>query len=178
MPQLDFITLFPILLGVILLFFGRRIFWLFIGAVAFMLIMSLVPRFVHHHESLIFYIAIGLGLIAAVAGFFLQKIALRLAGFLAGGFLFFNVWEKFGSADALPWWLPFVIGGILGAILLSFLFEWALIVLSSVTGALLIIQSFALSLNLHIALLVVLSLIGIAAQAKMKRGKSRKTRSE
>lgn len=173
MPQLDFISLFPILLGALLLFFGRKVFWLFVGAVAFMAVMTIAPRYVHHHESLVFYIAFGVGVVAAGAGFFLQKIAIRLAGFLAGGFVFFNVWQKFASVDSLPWWLPFVIGGILGAVLLSFLIEWALIVLSSVTGAFLILQNPNLSSNLYIGLIVILAVIGIVAQAKMKRGKSK-----
>ena len=83
MPQLDFLSLFPILLGVLLLFFGRKFFLLFVGAIAFVLVMTIVPRYVEHHESLIFYVALGIGVVVAGAGFFLQKIATRLAGFLA-----------------------------------------------------------------------------------------------
>jgi hypothetical protein len=171
MPSLDFITLFPILLGGLLLFFGRRIFWLFVGAVVFFAVMDAVPRFVHHHESVIFNVAVGAGLVAAVAGYFLQKIAVRLAGFVAGAFVFNSLWEQYAGQASLPWWLPFVVGGILGAVLLSFLFEWALIVLSSLTGAFLIIQNVGLSPDLQVAALVGLSLIGVVAQAKMKQGK-------
>ncbi|MEO8168382.1 MAG: hypothetical protein ABI623_09045, partial [bacterium] len=126
MPPLDLISLFPIILGILLLFFGRKLFWLFIGASIFMAVMALAPHYFPHHDSLIFYIAVGVGVVAAVAGIFLQKLALRVAGFLAGGFLFFSLWGDFSTLNALPWWLPFVVGGVLGAILLSVLFEWAL----------------------------------------------------
>ena len=173
MPVLDFISLFPILLGLVLLFWGRKVFWLFVGAVAFLAVMDAVPRFVHHHESLVFYIAVGVGLVAGVAAFFLQKIAVRLAGFIAGAFVFNSVWEQFAPHESLPWWLPFVVGGILGAILLSFLLEWALIVLSSLTGAFLITHALHVGSTLHFSLLVVLSVIGIVAQAAMKKGKKR-----
>ncbi len=172
-PTLDFFSLFPMILGVLLLFFGRKLFWLFIGAAIFIAVMTLVPRYFPHHDSLIFYIAVGVGLVAAVVGVFLQKIALRVAGFLAGGFLFFSLWEDFAALNSLPWWLPFVVGGLLGALLLSVLFEWALIVLSSLTGAYLITEGLSLSASTHLAALVVLALIGIVVQGRMKKGKNR-----
>lgn len=171
MPPLDFISLFPILLGILLLFFGRKLFWLFIGAAIFVAVLTIVPRYFPHHDSLIFYIAVGAGLIAAVLGVFLQKFALRVAGFLAGGYLFFSFWEDFATLNTLPWWLPFVVGGVLGAVLLSVLFEWALIVLSSLTGAYLIAEGFSLSATTHLAVFVVLALIGIVVQGRMKKGK-------
>ncbi len=171
MPQLDFISLFPIILGALLLFFGRKIFWLFIGAAIFMAIMAFVPRYVPHHNSLIFFIAVGVGLVAAVVGVFMQKIALRLAGFLAGGFLFFTVWERYALASSLPWWAPFVFGGLLGALLLSFLFDWALIVLSAATGGVLITENLDLRPPVRLVILVVLVLIGIVVQARMKSRK-------
>ena len=175
MPPLDFISLFPIVLGILLLFFGRKLFWLFIGAAIFVAVMTLVPRYFPHHDSLVFYIAIGVGFVAAVAGVFLQKVALRVAGFLAGGFLFFNLWEDFATLNALPWWLPFVVGGVLGAILLSVLFEWALIVLSSLTGAYLITEGFHLAPSMHLGVLLVLALIGIVVQGRMKKGNKKST---
>ncbi|MBI5472343.1 MAG: hypothetical protein HY961_08365 [Ignavibacteriae bacterium] len=171
MPQLDFISLFPILLGGMLLFWGRKVFWLFVGAVAFVVVMTTAPRLIHHQESLIFYIAVAVGVIAAVAGFFLQKVAVRIAGFVAGGYLLFSVWEKFAPLSTLPWWLPFLVGGILGAVLLSFLFEWALIVLSSLTGAYLIVHNLNLDSNVFVGAFVVLALIGIVVQSRAKRKK-------
>ncbi len=174
MPQLDIVTLTPIILGIALLFFGRKAFWLFVGAVAFVAAMTFIPKYMQLQQPTLFYAALGVGVVAASAGFFVEKIALRVAGFLAGGYVFISLWEKFATADSLPWWLPFIIGGILGAVLLSFLFEWALIVLSSVTGAFLVTQSLHLERNVSIGLMVVLAVVGIVAQTKMKRGKSRK----
>lgn len=170
MPELEIISLFPVILGVLLLAVGRKFFWLFVGAVAFFAAMNVAPKLLDVTASRAFYLALAFGAVTAVAGFFLQKVAVRIAGFVAGGFLFFHVWEEFAAQQPLPWWLPFVVGGILGGVLLSFLFEWALIILSSLTGAFLIVQSLELDPNLRIGALAVLAAIGIFLQGRKKRG--------
>jgi hypothetical protein len=171
MPQLDFISLFPIILGMLLLFLGRKIFWLFVGAVAFIAALTIIPKYATIQQPTLFYVALAVGVFAATAGVFVQKIVLRGAGFIAGGYVFFGLWERFVTSESLPWWLPFVIGGVLGALLLSFLFDWAMIILSSLTGAFLIVQALAIERNTQLGLLVVLAIIGIIVQVKAKRGK-------
>ncbi len=173
MPQLDIISLFPIILGALLLFLGRKIFWLFAGAVAFIVALTFIPKYVQLQQPNLFYVALAVGVVAATAGVFLQKIVLRGAGFLAGGYVLFGLWEKFVPNESLPWWLPFVIGGVLGALLLSFLFDWAMIILSSLTGAFLITQALTIEKNLQLGMLVALAVIGIVVQVKMKLGKSK-----
>jgi hypothetical protein len=173
MPQLDFISLFPIILGVLLLFLGRKIFWLFAGAVAFIAALTFIPKYATIQQPTLFYICLAVGVIAATAGVFLQKIVLRGAGFIAGGYVFFGLWEKLMPNQALPWYLPFLIGGVLGALLLSFLFDWAMIILSSLTGAFLIVQALKLEQNMQLIVLVALAVVGIVAQIKMKLGKSK-----
>jgi hypothetical protein len=170
MPQLDFISLFPIVLGVLLLFLGRKIFWLFAGAVAFIFALTFIPKYATLQQPTLFYIAVAIGVIAATAGVFLQKIVLRGAGFIAGGYVLFGLWENFLPSQSLPWWLPFVIGGVLGALLLSFLFDWAMIILSSLTGAFLIVLALALEKNVQLVLLIVLAILGIVVQVKSKVG--------
>jgi hypothetical protein len=170
MPQLDFISLFPIVLGVLLLFLGRKIFWLFAGAVAFIFALTFIPKYATLQQPTLFYIAVAIGVIAATAGVFLQKIVLRGAGFIAGGYVLFGLWENFLPSQSLPWWLPFVIGGVLGALLLSFLFDWAMIILSSLTGAFLIVLALALEKNVQLVLLIALAILGIVVQVKSKVG--------
>jgi hypothetical protein len=55
-------------------------------------------------------------------------------------------------------WAALVGGGIAGAILVLFVFDWALIVLSSLTG---------LNLPMNILIFLVLLSIGITIQARM-----------
>ena len=113
MANLDYVSLFPIVLCVLLLFFGRKVLWLFVGAVAFLAALTFIPKYANIQQPTLFYVCVGLGVIAATAGVFLQKIVLRGAGFIAGGYVFFGLWEKLMSNQSLPWWLPFLIGGIL-----------------------------------------------------------------
>ncbi len=174
MPDLSLATVIPLLLGVLLLFLGRKIFWLFAGGVVFVVVMDLAPRFVHHQESTIFYVAAGAGVLAAALGYFLQKVALRVAGFVAGGFLVFTLMEQHAPQIAVQWWIPALAGGIIGAMIVSFLFDWALILLSSVIGAYLVTVTLNIEGSPSLVSLVVLSLIGILVQARTRRGKSQK----
>jgi hypothetical protein len=174
MPELTLPTILPIIVGLLLLLLGRKVIWLFAAAVVFVLSLQLLTQYVHTHTTMLFYVALGLGAITAVATIFLQKILIRVAGFLAGGYLFLSLAHQFATPEALPWWLPFVVGGVLGAVLLSFLFDWALIVLSAATGAFLIVQQFELTRNVGLGLVIALALVGIVVQARGRLGGKKK----
>jgi hypothetical protein len=171
MPDLSVSGIVPIVVGALLLFFGRKVFWLFVGAVVFIVVMDTAPRFVHHQESTIFYVALAAGVLAASAGYFVQKVALRVAGFLAGGFFAFTLTEQYLPQFASYWWVAALAGGIIGAVITSFLVEWALIMLSSIAGALLITQRFDLDATQNLAAFIALTLIGVVVQARGKRSK-------
>jgi len=70
-------------------------------------------------------------------------------------------------------WLPYVIGGIIGAVILYFIFDWALIVLSTLTGATLIVQMVAFDPLVEFALFLVLVIVGMGFQAKIMAGERR-----
>lgn len=176
MPELSLARIVPVALGAALLFFGRRIFWLFVGGVVFVVTMATLPRFMHHQESLIFYIALGAGVLAAAAGYFVQKVASRIAGFLAGGFFGFILTEQYFPQLTAYWWLPALIGALIGLLVVSFLVDWALILLSSFIGAYLISESLNLEATPAMATLALLAILGVVVQARSKRGK--KTRND
>src|SRR5438874_13771476 len=72
--------------GVIVLLFGRRLFWLCVAAIGFAAGVGLAPQFVHEPSpllALIFAIVLGLG--GALLALFLPKLAIFLAWFFAGG---------------------------------------------------------------------------------------------
>src|SRR5258707_6700681 len=74
------------LIGVVILLFGRRLFWLCVAAVGFAAGVEFAPHFVHEPSTLVLLtVAILLGVIGALLALFLQKIAIAVAGFLAGG---------------------------------------------------------------------------------------------
>ena len=69
-------------------------------------------------------------------------------------------------------WLPlvlFAVGGIIGILFTVLLFDWALIVLSSLSGAFLIVQITNFSLPLTIILFVLLLLLGIVTQSAITK---------
>ncbi len=174
MSDFNFSTVLPMLLGLLLLFVGRKIFWLFVGGVVFVVVMDVAPRFVHHQESTIFYVAVGVGVLAAALGYFLQKVAVRVAGFAAGGFLAFTLMEQHFPEAGVQWWIPAAGGAILGAVIVSFLVDWALIILSSVIGAYLITETLRLEATQALVTLAALSVIGVVVQARSRWRKSKK----
>ena len=162
-----------ILIGIVLLLWGRKVFWLFVAGIGFVVAMDLVTRlFAGPQAETMTLIALVAGLVAGVIGallaIFLQRVAVGVAGFLAGGYIVLSFLEIMGAGEmtAFSWVLAFV-GGIIGLVLALVLLEWALIVLSSLSGAGLIAQSAGLNRSLAVLVFVVALIIGIVVQGRM-----------
>lgn len=93
-----------------------------------------------HSPILILVLAIGVGAVGAIIAILFQKAAIVIAGFAAGGFIALILFDQFAGLPSQMVWLPNAIGGVTGAIVLFLVFDWALIVLSTMTGATLIVQ--------------------------------------
>src|ERR1700736_1583934 len=120
------------LIGALILFFGRKLFWLCVAAVGFAAGVELAPHLIHEPSPLLaLTFALVLGFIGALLAMFLQKIAIAIAGFFAGGKLATAIAAAFFVHQAQYFWLTFLIGGIVGTLLLLLLFDWALIFLSA-----------------------------------------------
>jgi hypothetical protein len=165
---------FRILVGIAVLTLGRKLFWLFVGAVGFVLGMSLATQFLGGQPDwVILLIALIAGLIGTLLALFLQRVAVGLAGFIAGGYITINLLAVLGWETGWIPWLSFVIGGVIGAVLVAALFDWALIILSSLTGATLIVQAIRVGSLLAALLFIVLLIVGVATQASLlKRGQN------
>lgn len=157
-----------ILVGLGVLTLGRQLFWLFVGGIGFMLGLTLASQFFpDQSDTLALIIALIIGLIGAVLAILLQRVAVGIAGFIAGGLIVVSLAGVFGLEVGDLVWLPFLIGGIIGAILVAFLFDVALIGLSALAGAALIVQTLDLDPLIGLALFVVLCIVGIGVQAYM-----------
>ncbi len=166
------IPIFSILIGVVILFFGRNLFWLCVAAIGFAAGVELAPHLVQDPSALLsLTIALLLGIIGALLALFLQKIAIAVLGFLAGGKLAGAIAAAFFVHYAQHSTIIFVIGGVIGAILLLVLFDWALIVVSSLIGAHLIVyqSTIALPQSGSIILFIGLAVVGILVQAASLR---------
>jgi len=165
-------TIFSLITGVILLFMGRKFFWLFVGLVGFATGYYAVQQvFVVHNSIIILLLAVGLGLLCALLAVFLQRIAILVSGFMAGWY-FIRAILIFIGFNALPGlWLVTLIGGIIAAVLLSITFDYALIILSAVVGALAIIHSNLFPQNLNFIIFIILFFVGFIFQIKTFQSK-------
>ena len=162
--------------GAIILILGRKLFWVFVGAVGFILGMDIAGHFLQGRPDwLILVVAFGTGILGALLSLFLQRVAILIAGFFSGWHIAATLLSLSGWQLSLPPSVPVAVGGIVGAVLLYFLFDWALIFLSSLSGAGLIVQSFPLNQQTQGILFIGLVVVGVFIQAGlMKRGKGGK----
>src|SRR6266571_7641370 len=160
------------LIGIVILLFGRKLFWLCVAAVGFLAGVELTPHLVNEPSALLqLTVAIVLGLIGALLALFLQKIAIAVVGFLAGGKLAGAIAAAFFVQYAEHSTIIFVIGGIIGAVLILVVFDWALIVVSSLIGAHLIENAIVLPPSGSTIVFLGLAVIGVLVQAaSLRRG--------
>ena len=164
-----------LLVGLLLLLLGRRLFWLFVAAAGFLIGIRIAPIVLPHQAELfILLVGVVLGIAGALLAVFVQKIAVALGGFAAGAYLAATLaGPLLGDAGRYPTtWLCFLIGGILGAVLMIVFFNWALVIFSSLQGAHLIIRGLPAPQHHSSILFVVLAVIGIAVQAATYRRRS------
>ena len=80
------IPILSVVIGAVVLLFGRKLFWLCVAAIGFAAGVTLASHLVNEPTALLqLSFAILLGFIGALLALFLQKLAIGLAGFLAGG---------------------------------------------------------------------------------------------
>ena len=164
------ITVIGLMIGVALLFFGRKLFWLFVAAIGFAAGMEIAQQITHTPSPMfVLLIALGFGVLGAILSVLLQKFAIGIAGFIAGGRLATALSAAFYVNHAEYSRIIFLIGGIFGAILLLALFNWALILLTSVEGAHLISSMIVLPQMGCMLVLIVLIVIGVVVQSAMLR---------
>lgn len=163
------INLINVILGGALLIAGRKLFWLFIGALGFMFGVQLATSYWQGAEWQTTVVGLIAGIVFALLAIFLQTIAILVAGFLAGTYTLPVLLTMIGihlQAGAITW-IMYIIGGLIGVALVNFLFDWAIITLSSFAGASLIVNAFANQAGT--ALFAILFFAGIIIQGSMLR---------
>ena len=161
-----------LLIGAALLTLGRKLFWLFVGGVGFLAGVTFATRVMGDQtEQMVLMLGIIGGLMGAALVVALQKMALSIAGFIAGGYVLVSGLELLNLSPVGYDWLMFLVGGVLGALLISKLFEWGLILLSSLAGAVMLVQALPLEGQSELVVSIVVFVIGVAIQTRMIRGK-------
>ena len=166
-------SILSLIVAALLLFFGQRLYWLFVGGVGFVVGMDLAARgLAGQPEWMILLAAILAGIVGAVLAIFFQRIAIGLAGFMAGGYLAQAAMANFtGTLSSQGATIAFVLGGILVAILVVVFLDWALIATSALLGAAMISQWAVQDAPWRAVAFAVLFVAGAAVQAAMLRGR-------
>jgi hypothetical protein len=134
-----------IVVGLIETLFGRKLFWLFVAIGGFLVGWFLAPAIwdtFRDSGSLAPWVRLAIGLGAAVVlGFAAMKFTRMMVGL--AGFLIFAVAtvlaiDYFGvtlASGTRNYWIAFGCGGVVGAVIMGMLFDWALVVLTALFGA-------------------------------------------
>lgn len=159
-------AILSLILGISLLLFGRRLFWLFVGVAGFVAGLTLAPQFVSgQSELVILFIAIIFGIIGAFLAIFFEGLAILIAGFLAGGYLATTFAASLGASVSADPSITYIIGGIIGLVLVAVFFDWAIIILSSLVGAEIIMPFLPFDESIHWIVYIILVIVGIVVQA-------------
>ncbi len=160
-------------LGVIVLLFGRALYWAFVAIVGFFIGMELAenwPWLNQQEQWIQLLAAIGCGILGAIIGIFVQRLAFAIGGFFAGGYLALAIATRMHIAtdsNAANIWM--IVGGVIGAIVAAMILDWAIIVLSSLAGAAAILTPFQLRIGddrITAVLFFVLAAVGIFFQGR------------
>jgi len=157
-----------VFLGAVALTMSRQLYWLFVGAVGFVLGFFMTTQFLPpQSEGMILVYSLGTGFVFMIAAFALQRIAVELAGFVAGGYMTYALLESLHWGQPTLIWLAFLVGGLIGFGLMVIFFDWTLILLSSIFGTLLIVQPIQNLYGVQTSrlLFVALIILGISIQA-------------
>src|SRR6266436_2315281 len=174
-------SLSGVLVGVVLLLFGRRLYWVFVAGIGFLTGLSLAPDlFPGQPEWVILLAALVAAIVGAVIALVAQKITIGLIGFVAGGGIGLMLLRKMGLVGEGTGWIVYLIAGVVGLVLMLVLFDWALILLSSLAGANLIVTGVSARVHLPqetwFLALITLALVGVVVQAGLARRWGRATR--
>ena len=168
LPEANLILL---VLGIVILIFGKRLFMLVVAAAAFYITaMAAQKYFGEASKTTILSLAAIVGLAAGVFTKMFKSVAIGIAGYTIAGYIL--------SENAAEWGITvssenerflFVIGGLIGSLLVSFLLDIGLMFLSCVLGAQLILHYFQLDAETEKWLFVLLVLVGLVIQAGIMR---------
>ncbi|MBT5927767.1 MAG: DUF4203 domain-containing protein [Verrucomicrobia bacterium] len=161
--QLNFFA--GVAVGVALLLWGRRLYWLFFATIGF-LVASLIAQWAMPAQDAAWWwlIPLVVGLIGAFLSVFLQKMVIRTGGVLTGAYLGYFLAEPFLQE---PWpWVSLVVGALIGFFLILYLFNGALILLSSLLGAMVLLEPMEAKPEVRLAITGALVLVGCFVQSR------------
>ncbi len=154
-----------IILGFVILVGGNQLYWMFTGVAGFLVGARIAEQIgFNQSEWQQITFATAAGLASTFLSYYLRKPMVILAGFLAGGYFINSMPGVLGWDDILTSWQAFVIAGAISALALILMYNLALIVISSLAGATLIVQNLTFGSVSTQAMFVVFIVFGVIAQ--------------
>lgn len=155
------------IIGAIILFLGRELNFLFAAGMAALISFRLVPLLPPARPSWAdSAFIVGMAVLAAVLVLINERAGYFISGFLAGGYVMSEYYAP--GVMVIPI-LPFIVGGVLGSIILGVFTEWALIAVSSVIGAIYLTGMFLFNDVARTLLTAGLVIIGALVQVLIMR---------
>lgn len=115
---------------------GAKLFPLLVGGLGFVFVWLLLAKgFLELAETTRILVSAAAGVAASVMAALVKKVGVLLGGFVGGGLALAGVLNSLGVSVPGARWIPFVAGGIVGAILFAKVFDVALVLVSSLAGA-------------------------------------------
>lgn len=157
-------------LGAMLMIQGRKLYWLFVGGVGFFVTLLLLdPPYSGMSVQTARIFAVIVAFIGAVMAIFLQRLAVFVGGFLGGGYLLVLLVELFGARLGDLNFFLFLVGGVVGGLIVNSAFDGALIFFSALIGAGMVVQVINLSPLWRFVAIPLLAAVGMGLQALIMR---------
>lgn len=160
--------------GVLLLIFGRKLYWLALAGLGFAVALHLSRQYLAFdsaQQEILVGVVAGLfgGILAVVA----QQLAVRFAGFVLGAWgTYYAIRILWPDSEVLAFFLA-VVGAGVGFLFAAKLFDLALVAVTSAVGALLISQHLYLDPATQAVAWLVLTLAGLAFQLRKRQKRLR-----
>ena len=130
-----------IVLGLVLAFAGRRFIWLLIALAGFWLGFQLVAWLLPGQDDTVqLLVGVVVGVFGAILARRFTEVLLWIAAFVLVGAALLTLGEIFVPDNTLILVLLFVVGGLIGLALVRWALGWAVIVISALGGAALVMQ--------------------------------------
>jgi hypothetical protein len=155
------------IIGAVFLLLGRELNFFFAAAMAALIGLRLTPLLPQEWPNWAEYVfMLGLALTAAAIVIARERIGYFISGFLVGSYFLVEYYEP--GVLTLPL-LPFLVGGIIGAIITGIFTEWALMVASCLVGAYFLVDMFVLSPTAEVLVGSGLFIIGVLTQVILRQ---------
>jgi hypothetical protein len=164
-PKGAFMNALIIILGFIILVAGNQLPWIFVAAVGFIGGIYLGEHaFLALSGIKLVLFSMGIALICGLLVIYFKRVMVVLAGFLCGVYVCYYLPESLGWSTSWISLPVLILVGAIFAVLILVWFSLPLILVSSLTGATLVIQYIQFQRINEFFLFIIMFLFGITAQ--------------